>query len=721
MTKPLNFITLLLLIFFINKTYANTPLFDRWGNVVFDSNGNRSEYFTPNVDYYQNMDDQALFIPTDQSALFPEWFWADLGTGIGLGILDSADFNGDGNKQLITTGGGAGFSTPNTLFILEKDLSSVNCVAHLDFLPFDYYIKQMDDDQALEIVLVTEDDIFIMDGETCHLQQYHHFENNITAAGIGDVNNDDILDIVYSHNNNLYVAAMNDLSNPLERIGFGGSKIVVNSLGREDGDDIGVLSNVTYILKGNDLTTITEIHDNLTPMFDFADINGDQSYEIVQVARWTNGITVTNIDNGNILFNMPIFNVAVMRIMDIDDDNNHEIIIGDAQWGNVYVVDETANVINTINNPSHGTTNVLITSLENNGDVEFIWGAGHSSTGADFLYRGNIVSETITWQSTDIDGPFQVGQLGDVFGNGQDYITVSYAESNSGYDIGGVALLNADSGIQQPIVYTTVQAPWGTVTSVASANIDDDESWEVCFTGDNTYDEFITCRDATTEEIQWTIDVPNGYVYQIEIMDINNDSQAELIAMSEQGIVNVYNAENGFLKWQSVQLPNADVSWSFDGINLIDGLLWVAFSSGDIYQLNVETGAIVSTYLNTPYKHITTDGNNVFAYEQGIGVVRLNPSTLETRFLVYPTTEDFDYIKVSEGGRYLLIAKRAHANLLEPLLVSPTDSFNPVTLNTLIYDAYMHEDSKLILSTRHGVQSYNLESFNDTIFISGFE
>jgi hypothetical protein len=135
--------------------------------------------------------------------------------------------------------------------------------------------------------------------------------------------------------------------------------------------------------------------------------------------------------------------------------------------------------------------------------LPILWDAGHTSTGSDHLYSGDLSSESTTWSSDDIDGPFQLAQPGSYPGSGQSQLAVSFAESNSGYDIGGVATLKMLNGnlVEQ---FLAVEANgWGTITTVAAANVDEDPAWEICFSGDHIYDEFIRCRDAVSGETEW--------------------------------------------------------------------------------------------------------------------------------------------------------------------------------------------------------------------------
>jgi hypothetical protein len=79
--------------------------------------------------------------------------------------------------------------------------------------------------------------------------------------------------------------------------------------------------------------------------------------------------------------------INALTVVDSDGDTTPEVIYGDGQWGSVHILaGETGLVISSIKNPDHGVTDILVAELDGSEGLELIWGAGHSSTGADYLY-----------------------------------------------------------------------------------------------------------------------------------------------------------------------------------------------------------------------------------------------------------------------------------------------------------------------------------------------
>ncbi|MCP4092553.1 MAG: hypothetical protein GY747_03805 [Planctomycetes bacterium] len=59
-----------------------------------------------------------------------------------------------------------------------------------------------------------------------------------------------------------------------------------------------------------------------------------------------------------------------------------------------------------MDNPEHGTTSVTLADVDADGQLEIVWGAGHSSSGKDIMYVADAATLAIEWESLDLRGPF---------------------------------------------------------------------------------------------------------------------------------------------------------------------------------------------------------------------------------------------------------------------------------------------------------------------------
>ena len=107
-------------------------------------------------------------------------------------------------------------------------------------------------------------------------------------------------------------------------------------------------------------------------------------------------------------WSLNVFDIDAIEIADVDNDGTPEVIIGDGQWGTVHVHDLITQVQKwQTNNPGHGVTNIAVGDVDNDGVVDLLWGAGWTSSGADYFYVASTTgNHAIKWQSVDLVGPF---------------------------------------------------------------------------------------------------------------------------------------------------------------------------------------------------------------------------------------------------------------------------------------------------------------------------
>jgi hypothetical protein len=470
-----------------------------------------------------------------------------------------------------------------------------------------------------------------------------------------------------------------------------------------------------------DLTVIREVQNGLYQKFDIGDVDGDGTYEVIQVTYSPDELISTSLATGQTLFRTPTSEIRLLRLTDYDNDGVNEILI--SEEGSPETISQVSGsgiVFDTIESPSSNVTNILLADFGSSGDLEYLWTTGSSSTALDRLLRADIATQDTLRNTHDFIGPYRFSDMGDVFNDGRNYIGISHDKAYA--SSGGVSLIDINQGSVHENTYPssfgfTLR---GTLTALATGNIDSDEKLEICFAGGFS-NRNIICEDPVTNDTEVSIDQTNGYIYQLELFDLDNDSDKEIVMISDNGYISSYYANNGFVQWQSEPFLNEDISWGFDGIKQIRGELWVFFLSGNAYELNPLNGEIIQTHLNTSITNVDVQNGNLYAFKQGVGLGTLDLKTMDIDQILYPTTETFLYLNVSEDEKNVLLAYKLNDSEYSPILISLENTFSPWVIGTTIYDAYLPNFLQLLLTSEDGAISYDLKPFHDEVFVNGFE
>jgi hypothetical protein len=232
--------------------------------------------------------------------------------------------------------------------------------------------------------------------------------------------------------------------------------------------------------------------------------------------------------------------------------------VGEAQWGDQLAYDTVTQQLEwAIDNPDHGTTDVMWGDLDDDGATEIVWGAGHSSSGADHMYVADWSTQTHEWSSVHLDGPFRGPTLGDVDGDGLLELVTVTDGSDSGYGSGRVLVFDAATKVLRAISQEVASGlGWSGTHEVKLRNVDEDPALEIVVAASTTYDGIIEIYDfdgaATFTEI-WQIPspLPDGAFRSAEVVDVDDDGELEVVG-GAASFVYVYDLATGAEEWHSL-------------------------------------------------------------------------------------------------------------------------------------------------------------------------
>jgi hypothetical protein len=502
--------------------------------------------------------------------LVQEWQTGIWGSGIGLSGLSVLDLDDDGQAEIVA-GGGIGFGQ-NTFWRISSFNSSTSKYS-FEWMSRDYSpttiqrIVVGDPEQSGNyriFVWLGNGTIEVYDAATRQLLA--SFSGPLSgssshAFSLADVDGDASIEIVMGSSSGL--AVLDALTYALE---WSTTDYITSELavGNVDTDTAPEIITTSQVIDG-----ITHVMEYTEPAgfgahVATADIDADGMEEIIAAAAWYK-ITTFDADLQSPKWDIPVsLDIQALLVGDIDLDGASEIIYGDGQWGSIHVIStQTQTEEWQISNPEHGVTNVAFGDPDGDDQVELLWGAGWTSTGPDYLYIASTDTFTIEWQSTDIGGPLNALDTGDVDADGETEIVVVSYESESGYDDGNIFVYDAKTHQlewQSPAVLGGY-AMLG-IHDLKLADIDQDGRLEIVLATADIYDGVILAFDGVTHNLDWTS--PNSYgasFTALEINDIDQDGTMEVIAGEKRehtgatGVyVRVFNPRTNQEEWRTTDL-----------------------------------------------------------------------------------------------------------------------------------------------------------------------
>jgi hypothetical protein len=248
-------------------------------------------------------------------------------------------------------------------------------------------------------------------------------------------------------------------------------------------------------------------------------------------------------------------------LTDVDDDGIEDLLYADAQWGEIHCYDVvTVTQKWEIDNPEHGVTNLVVKDTDEDGDLEILWGAGHTSTGPDYLFVYCVPTRQAEWQSIDINGPFRAIDVGDVDSDGRQEIVVASSQSESGYSDGIILIYDAETHELewQGEAGMFGQLAWTGLHDIKIGDVDDDGEVEMTVATDRLRDGAIHVINGITHEVEQSYFYDDGCpMYSIVLTDVDNDGQTEIVAGCGQAYssrpvyVYVIDGATGAVEWQS--------------------------------------------------------------------------------------------------------------------------------------------------------------------------
>jgi WD40 repeat protein len=535
----------------------------------------------------------------ESSVAQADWKYYALGTGIGEGNIAVSTVQGV--TEIVVACGGSGFGGNRYWMILHKKpgvadytqafVSPDSTPGGLRWLE----TANLDADVGPEIALIFVDGtVEIWDQATRKLQGTFQTITSVAAMHLSDVDADGVIELIVANASSLHVYSP-DGAHEWFLPGAGGSDIAVGQM-----DDDAALEIATTSGKVVDAQTHQAQWtwpSGFGAYLEAGDIDNDGKDELIGTQIW-DFAWAYDVDAQLPKWSLPLFNVGATALADMDGDGRPELIVGDAQWGAMRAFDTASLALKgSVNNPEHGTTEVVVGDPDSDGKIDVLWGAGHSSSGPDHLYFADWQTKQIEWQNVHLDGPFRGPARGDVDGDG-DLETVAVSnQSDAGYGAGRILVF--DDQLELLAISQDVGGGlgWSGTWEVVLRNVDADAALEIVVPTSTTYDGTIEIYDYNaggTFTLIWEVPnpKPSGAFLEADVLDVDHDGQLEVVGCAGQ-YVYAYDFATGAKEWQSLAVLSGATEIEVGHTDYDPGWEVLALGSdGDVRVFDGESGAI---------------------------------------------------------------------------------------------------------------------------------
>jgi hypothetical protein len=314
------------------------------------------------------------------------------------------DFTGDGLNEILST------DSRSTVFLLESKLGIDKTIWTYPFKIGKGFIVQVlavnaDNDDALEIVVVSENSISIIYDLDDIAVELISTDDTIRFAQIADTNRDGILDIAYLLTSNnpdnderLVVRSLTTTSTEIISIPTNGVKEI--AFGDVDEDsNLELVTNNGLVYDAftwqNQWRSDNEFG---TSSIFLADVNNNGIDEIVGADVWGSLTIYSAVDQAPLAM-LEGVNSCSLTAANVDTDNADEIILGDCQLGNVTaydLVEDRLEQVWSTSTQNYGSISLISGDSDNDGELEIHWGSGIGSSGSNSFVSVDLNATSAT-------------------------------------------------------------------------------------------------------------------------------------------------------------------------------------------------------------------------------------------------------------------------------------------------------------------------------------
>lgn len=472
------------------------------------------------------------------------------------------DFNGDGENEVLTT------DTRGLVFTLKYDGSKLAQNWSYPYaLPAEGAIIRVmpvhvAQGENPEIVVISDKGISRIADLNGLAELVYESESGIAVAIVGNVDNDLAMEIVVVEKNSagmeelrIYEYPSFDLQSSVSLGNFDSSEVVIGNVDNDAANEIIVDSG--FVIDGLSGAVQWQFTQGFGNRLAVGDIDNDGIDEVVATGGWQKP-KVYSVPLKSEIMEIDNDDICTLNIVNVDNDPQEEIIVGNCQWGDVIVYDgSTGDAVQEAlwDTVEHASISVIAGDITNDGKKEVIWGSGHTSTGEDVFVIGQLAPEVdLLWSNENpaqLDRFTAAGITRDADGNVQG-VFVS-PSTDSGYGDQRIVLMN---GLGELTVSTPIASNWDDSDNALIVDYDKDGMDEIFLATSETYDGQFQVRQLNTNVVEASLG--GDYADDIEGVkahDMNGDGFVDAIIINGSKIM-VFDAYNNEVLWESTSFQS---------------------------------------------------------------------------------------------------------------------------------------------------------------------
>lgn len=569
----------------------------------------RVEPATPSADNPANVGPQGFAPAGAGSQAF--WQYSIFGSGIGASNIVTIPAPAGSPREIIVGGNSTNnFGPDNFWQVLRRNPTTGNYDQLFVSPVYSAAIKRialgnvLADSQAEIVVLAGDGRIYFYDLITrAELGHITTSRTDLQGLNLTDLNGDGLAEILATSAGELLVFG-NTGSLLWQVTGAGGSDIVAGQMDNDPALEIATTQGAVVDCATHTIQWTRS--GGLGAHLRLAPLPGAAYQQLIAASAWYDIYSydvATQLPRWSISMELDI---GAIEVADVDNDGTPELLAGDGQWGEIHVYNLLTQAQKwQTTNPEHGVTNIAVDDVDGDGVVDLLWGAGWSSTGADYLYVANTGgTHNIKWQSVDLQGPFLGPLIGDLDGDGNAELVICSNSSSSGYNGPRIAVFDLAT-----LALRAISSPsligYGGANDMEIRDLEGDGRAEIIIAGSYSYDgliDVLSFSSSNVFNVKWANPTrPSGSPFTfVEIADLDGNGTSEIIAGnniatsgSEGVYVYIYDYPSTGAPWRSIKLASSSALMKGLVVTDVDGNgskdIAALVSTGDLYTFDGPT------------------------------------------------------------------------------------------------------------------------------------